>query len=286
MVQGFVGDAPKTAWVIGYWLLERIHYLLVAGYDVYGNLGHQLNTRLYMDFLRMEGEFNFLTLLPEQVRKKERDHWYRGANENVKSFIYGRRFHFDQQSGIEYRTTDPKAELFDLLRKRLAPVLNHAHAIEQDSETAITGQLKRLSQLRGRVLSPLPETLFLTVTDSDKGKNQIYTLIHNTGRSNISHLFSNDQQLIPEEDTLTVTRGFIGAYPNAFFHITQSELPEFVTAIANLKNEDNYRALLSRFGVRRSDPDFWQHSDELHSLYQKTAPIEAALFDYNRLENR
>ena len=60
VVQGTVGDAPKTAWVIGYPLFERIYYLLVAGYDVYGNVGHQLNSRLYMDFMRMEGEFNFL----------------------------------------------------------------------------------------------------------------------------------------------------------------------------------------------------------------------------------
>ncbi|MGB1141734.1 MAG: fatty acid cis/trans isomerase, partial [Halioglobus sp.] len=63
VVKGFVGRQPKTAWVIDYSLLERIHYLLVAGFDVYGNVGHQLETRLYMDFLRMEGEQNFLFFL-------------------------------------------------------------------------------------------------------------------------------------------------------------------------------------------------------------------------------
>ena len=35
VVKGLVGDQPKTAWVIGYPLFERIYYLLVAGYDVY-----------------------------------------------------------------------------------------------------------------------------------------------------------------------------------------------------------------------------------------------------------
>ncbi|MFW2372134.1 MAG: fatty acid cis/trans isomerase, partial [Gammaproteobacteria bacterium] len=53
---GLIGDYPETAWIIDYPLLERIHYLLVAGYNVYGNVGHQLTSRLYMDFLRMEGE--------------------------------------------------------------------------------------------------------------------------------------------------------------------------------------------------------------------------------------
>jgi hypothetical protein len=36
---GFIGDYPETAWVIDFSVLERIHYLLVAGFDVYGNLG-------------------------------------------------------------------------------------------------------------------------------------------------------------------------------------------------------------------------------------------------------
>ena len=73
--KGLLGQPPKTAWVIGYTLLERIHYLLVAGYDVWGNVGHQLVTRLYMDFLRMEGESNFLLLLPEPARSRERKFW-------------------------------------------------------------------------------------------------------------------------------------------------------------------------------------------------------------------
>jgi len=34
--QGLIGDNPQTAWIIGYPLLERLHYVLVAGYDVYG----------------------------------------------------------------------------------------------------------------------------------------------------------------------------------------------------------------------------------------------------------
>ncbi|CAG22542.1 hypothetical protein PBPRB0669 [Photobacterium profundum SS9] len=37
MVKGLIGVQPKTAWIIDYSLLERIHYLLVAGFDVYGD---------------------------------------------------------------------------------------------------------------------------------------------------------------------------------------------------------------------------------------------------------
>jgi hypothetical protein len=113
VVKGLVGGPPKTAWVIGYGLLERIHYLLVAGYDVYGNVGHQLLSRLYMDFLRMEGEFNFLTFLPLAQRKAVRDYWYRGASEEVKNHVYGELASFDAQSGIRYRSKDPQHEFYD-----------------------------------------------------------------------------------------------------------------------------------------------------------------------------
>jgi hypothetical protein len=54
--RGLLGTPPKTAWVVDFPLLERIHYLLVAGFDVFGNVGHQVTARLYMDFLRMEGD--------------------------------------------------------------------------------------------------------------------------------------------------------------------------------------------------------------------------------------
>ena len=96
MVTGLVGPTPETAWIIDYPILERIHYLLVAGYDVFGNMGHQITTRLYMDFLRMEGEFNFLSLLPPETRVAEREMWYAGASKKQKSYIFGSRASFDQ----------------------------------------------------------------------------------------------------------------------------------------------------------------------------------------------
>ena len=80
---GFVGENPETAWIIDYPLFERIHYLLVAGFNIYGNVGHQLSTRMYMDFLRMEGEDHFLTFLPTNKRKAIRDSWYQGMRSEL-----------------------------------------------------------------------------------------------------------------------------------------------------------------------------------------------------------
>lgn len=286
VVKGLVGDPPKTAWVITYALLERIHYLLVAGFDVYGNLGHQLNSRLYMDFLRMEGEFNFLILLPEEIRRRERDYWYRGASQEVKDYLFGRRINFEQQTGIAYTTRDPKAELFRKLRAHLLPVLNRSYDLEA-GPSEIVDELRPLSRLQGRTVSWLPQTTFLSVTGVPGADSPaVYSLLANSAHSNISQPFAEQQRRLLDEDTLTVAHGFIGAYPNALFQLNRSELPQFRAAVAGLGSERDFQRLMDRFGIRRTDGRFWRHSDTLHRTYRQVAPIDAGLFDYNRLENR
>lgn len=74
--RGVIGEEPRTMWVIDYAQLERIYYTLVAGYDVFGNVSHQTNIRRYMDFLRMEGEANFLEYMPKEERLNIMRSWY------------------------------------------------------------------------------------------------------------------------------------------------------------------------------------------------------------------
>lgn len=278
VVQGLVGQTPKTAWVIGYSLLERIHYLLVAGFDVYGNVVHQLETRLYMDFLRMEGEYNFLILMPEQKRVELRDFWYREASDDVKAYVLGRKAYIASDTQIEYTTNDPMREFF----ARLAPRLPGAAAPRYQPADAHFDKLQTLS---GRPLSLMPEVAFVHVFDPD-GSDHVYTIIHNSAYLNNTQLFHEDKRRLPVEDYLTVVKGFIGSYPNVFFQLPKAQLGDFVAAMEGLQTQDDYAQLVSRYGVRRTAPWFWQTSDRLYEFYQQIAPIEAGLFDLNRYENR
>jgi hypothetical protein len=282
VVRGLVGDEPKTAWVIGYPLLERIYYLLVAGYDVYGNVGHQLNSRLYMDFLRMEGEFNFLVLLPEASRVPLRDHWYRNTSDSVKQQVYGLQ-RLDRESGIAYRTSDPKRELFGLLRQRMAPVLERRYELDV-FDAPLRRDLQALARLKGASLGWLPEAVFVQIDDAPRPPQYI-SLLRNTGHANVSHLFLENKQLLPAEDTLTVAAGLVGAYPNALYRVKRDELPALASAIATLGSEADYRRLADRFAVRRTHPGFWAASDTLHDA-RRWMDSDGGLFDYNRLENR
>jgi hypothetical protein len=74
--KGLLGDLPKTMWVMDFPLMERIYYALVAGFDVYGTVGHQMSVRLYMDNLRQEGETYFLDFLPKKARRRVMQEWY------------------------------------------------------------------------------------------------------------------------------------------------------------------------------------------------------------------
>ena len=282
--QGLLGMPPKTAWLIGYPLLERIHYLLVAGYDVYGNVGHQLLTRLYMDFLRMEGEANFLSLLPESARIRERNFWYRGADKKVKEFMTLPSFEKNSVVGIDYQTADEKQELFELLDQKLKGALPVRHTMAVIPGDLIRNQLARLSQLVGTPAYLMPQVAFVRIKAASG--DQYVTLVHNNAHLNITSLIGEKKERATDEDTLDVIPGFTGSYPNAFYVVDESELTTFVNAISTLQSEQDYSSLLDRYGIRRTNPNFWSNSDTFHSAYRQQYPLASGLLDYGHLENR
>ncbi len=284
VVQGFVGQTPKTAWFISYPLLERIHYLLVAGFDVFGNVSHQLNTRLYMDFLRMEAESNFITLLPKKERRKVHEYWYRNTNEDIKDYIFSDDFVQLPETNINYKTNQHQQELLQLVAQHTANNKVNIHQLSKQHAVHYDAHLQRLNHIEGVSVALFPQVSYLMVTG--KQGDSIYTLINNSAHSNVAHLFSESKRRIPEEDTLTVVAGIIGSYPNAFFNVTQSQVDDFVNAVELLTTEQDYKTLRDNYGIRRTDKGFWPYADKLHRWYRKNQPNTSGLLDFNRLENR
>lgn len=287
VVKGLVGEQqPKTAWVIGYPLLERIHYLLVALYDVYGNMGHQLNSRLYMDFLRMEGEFNFLILLPKDQRTVVRDSWYRGDSVSTREQVYGGPAHLDADTAIRYRTQDAKGELLNMLGSRMAPLTAAQFpGLETVPDAALRAQLLKLAAVRGASLSLANEISVLAVEQPGQ-PTRWFSLLRDTGHNSVSYFLREKGELRPDENTLTVVPGILGAYPNAFYRVQARELPAFTEALGKLATEADYAAFSERFAVRRTNPGFWAFSDAMLAAYLDAQPLQAGVLDYNRLENR
>ena len=80
VLKGLRGGEANSYFVLDYGLLERLVYNLVVGFDVFGNLSHQLHTRLYMEMLRREAEDNFLLFLPPQERVRLRGNGIRRSS--------------------------------------------------------------------------------------------------------------------------------------------------------------------------------------------------------------
>lgn len=276
--QGLIGPNPKTAWVIGYPLLERIHYLLVAGFDVYGNLPHQLMSRLYMDFLRIEGEMNFVEMLPKKTQQKELAFWYRDAENDLQRYIDAYLNHLPARPLINYSSEDPKAELYDALRKHLGAAAASERNIEPNHRLA---SAISAANIPAKALQWMPQSTLLLVPGEG-----LFSLLHESAYSNLSSLFGEEHRRRPLEDQLIVTQGVIGAYPNSFLKVNAVDLAQLAQGLAALNSEADYQALKRRFGVRRTDPSFWAHSDEIARVFKRQQPTEAAILDYNRLENR
>ncbi|NOH79867.1 fatty acid cis/trans isomerase [Vibrio sp. RE86] len=286
VVQGMVGKPPKTAWILDYALLERIHYLLVAGFDVYGNFGHQLITRMFMDFLRLEGETNFIALLPEDVRHIEHSSWYQDQSKQLSDFLQRNVKPFDQPTQVPYQTDDPKSELYDIIKTQMAPILNNRFKIEQTGFSAENEAILRsIDDIKGEGLIYVPQIMMLMI-ESKQGEDQLFTLLHNNAHTNISSLFDEESNRDPQNDDLTLVRGVIGSYPAAYLSLTEDQVPQLVEMLKNIRTETDYVKLLDTFAIRRSSDEFWPFSDRVHAWYQENQPIEFGLLDYNRFENR
>lgn len=298
VVKGFVGEIPETAWVLDYPLFERIYYDLVAGFDVFGNLTHQVSTRLYMDHLRMQSENTFLAFLPQDLRQAIRDSWYAGATRN---FTYA---HIDKLralhhgTSISFETDDPKAELLEMIAARDPQVsgppdrLNRCAKPPCDrpdaspAERKVERILQGLTGVRGPWVAPLPELIFLRVRSPELERGAVvYALAHTRAHTNVASMSDEDDRLEPEKDTLVAVRGTLGSYPNFAFDVELDELEELSGSLRAVTLPVDLDPIAARWGVRRTSPRFWEIFDWIHEDFRRRAPAEAGIFDLARYGN-
>jgi hypothetical protein len=297
---GFIGDYPDTAWVIDYSVLERIHYLLVAGYDVYGNLGHQLNTRLYMDFLRTEGEDKFLVFLPVDKRQVIRDSWYQGIRQSDKDDEGDTRW-LNKEFVTGYQTDDPKLELYRKLEQYLGPLAGDGDYINRCTTDEckpkvnknilrVDKAMQQAAKMDGLIVEFLPDVAFVRVKMGGKPEQDIaYTMISNKAYKSVTSMFANETLVDRrdyKEDTQTVVRWLEGSYPDFFYVVELDDIERFVEAYNAIENRQQYEMFVARYGLRRTSEDFWLHADWFNRQYAREQPRLSGIYDLNRYQNR
>jgi hypothetical protein len=297
VMNGLQGDFPETAWIIDYPLFERIHYLLVAGFDVYGTAGHQLNTRIVMDFLRMEGENSFLAFLPASQRKTIRDSWYQGIRKKREKQFAQPMDWLSVESVIGYQTDDPQRELYGHLQRHLGALAGEDHInrcgtgscteAADPVQASVEQALRRIAKARGSHLQILPDATFLRVRRGVGGQDDLaYTLVLNKDYSNLTSMLESEDARNPDNDTLTVLPGFAASYPNFFLVVDAADINKFADRFLAVHSHDDYERFVARYGLRRTNTAFWEQADWFQAEYRRQQPVEAGIFDLNRYRNR
>jgi hypothetical protein len=296
--KGVLGDLPKTLWVIDYSQFERIYYALVAGFDVYGNLSHQVNIRRYMDYLRMEGELNFVSFLPDEVRLDMMKSWYIGdrAIENVDADSI--RSHHGTQ--VPFVTNDPKRELVEMLVDgHFLPGagisfdrLNYRRDGEEvPMPTSFTTHEDILNGFRAltapgtgfirEVNSTSANVLLVRIRDYE-GADRFFTIVINRWHDNVNSMFRESDTLDPSKDTIDFLPGSIGSYPNYFLDVDAEDIPDLFDMLENYDGSEKYRAKLDKYGINRAEDRFWEAYDWFQHKLDEADPVRAGLYDLNR----
>ncbi|WP_428406793.1 fatty acid cis/trans isomerase [Hyphococcus sp.] len=286
VVGGFVGDTPETAWVIDFPTLERIYYNLVAGFDVFGPVEHQIATRVYMDLLRMESESLFLSFLPPDVRRPLHDSWYRGGHAKIRTLYHKPPIDVDRATRVAFATENPKNEfLFSVLTRDQSGVAKtdeiNRNRDKAASSDKLATPLAALSSTQGPWVAFLPELSYVRIIRPG-GEDRVFSLVHDKQHTNVAFLFAENLRREPEKDTVTILDGHLGSYPNFFFVISEYEETEFVERVKAVGSEQDWLAIIDAYGVRRSSPVFWATADFFQDVVKRGPASSGGLLDLNR----
>jgi len=294
--KGVLGALPKTMWVIDYPLFERIYYALVAGFDVYGNMGHQLAVRLYMDRLRIEGESYFLDYLPPAKRQELMQSWYKG--EDLKDISY---YPSALPAKIPFATDDPKREFieqvvnqhilsatdiaFDRLNYLPAgadyPPLPMAYRTRDDYLQGFRALARPGTPFFALVNDHNANTAYLRIRGSD-GKDVAGTIVINRWHDSVAYLIGEDKRLDPSKDSADFISGLIGSYPNFFIDVREEDLPDFFDLLDHFDKGPKDMARIAKYGINRADERFWDVYDWFQKRFLEEEPVRGGLFDLNR----
>lgn len=293
VMQGLHGNIPITSWLLDFPLLERIFYELVVGFNVFGNVSHQAQTRLYFDWVRNEAETNLLRLLPAKARNTIYQHWYQNSGK-IATVLNYHPLDVTTPSAIKLPTSKPYAELMHKLVAQQqqntfqaatkgnstgdcsnisCTQIEHIHTLlqplEAHSAKTITG------------INWLPEISFLRI-NMPNGNYLAYSLLRNRIHTNVAYMLGESFRYQEELDTITIMPTLIGSYPNLIFQVDYSELNLFVRGISKVTTDQAFNKVIEQWGIRRMNPEFWDIFHSFKNYMEQHQPLEAGAYDLNR----
>lgn len=305
VLMGARGDSSRSAFVLDYALFERLVYNLVVGFDVYGDLSHQLHTRIYMEMIRREGESNFLDFFPKEYRNQIKDYWYVSKLEGIKKKILDQNINSNRPTLIHFpKNLNPHAAITRMyeifLQKRNPHIIKlfpdpinwksftTANMVAPEIKPTIPEfGLRLLSSIQTKKMAPwvnyYPDSSLLIIKNGTS-ISKIYTIIRNKNLMAVGSILFEKYYRNEENDTLTILEGLNTSYPNYFFIMQENELSPFIRANLAVETEKDWEKLKSKWGLSRAHENFWQESDLIQNYLLNTLGIEAGVVDYTHYD--
>ena len=207
----------------------------------------------------------------------------------------------DQPTGVRFANErDAKAELVQrILFERMVPGVRgpidtvNWRALQVPADAAgeallspVESALRPIASVRAVRSTPFARYMpdLASVLVRVRGDTKHYSIVHNREHDNVSWISGEQRRLAPEEDTLMLREGFLGAYPNMVFVIEAGQAGAFAAAITRLRSGRDYQRLVTRFGVPRTDERFWTVWDEINAHFRKSQPVDFGWLDLTRYD--
>ena len=301
VTKGWKGDIPLSAWLMDYPLFERTFYELVVGFNVFGNVSHQAQTRLYFDLIRNGSEMNFLRLLPPNARERVYSQWYPSAAK-IKAEITYQALDKTTPSQITLKTNQPKAELLNNVLNRYPNLTGGSDFnrctsdCKATDESALVNTINtEMQKITSTPMSELPIIQFLpevsmvkinvTNQKSQAAETLVYSMLRNRRHSSVAFILGEELRYQEKLDTLTILPEPVGSYPNLILQLDASELGPFIQNAKAVKSQKQFNEFINQYGVRRMSPDFWDNFHSISQYIHKINPLEAGIYDMNRYGN-
>ena len=296
VMKGPIGPDTQTLWVLDYTLLEGIYYNLVAGFDVFGDISHQLSTRYYMSQQRLDGEEHFLSFVDKNYRSDLRASWYRpGGGVQEKKMPLGRRMeswypmrHIMHGAGLlTAKGEETKEQLLSrtfesIYDQRFAELYGQSlSSLQHKGENSFQAMTSTTANQHAQYF---PDLSLIRVRKNN-GADEVFSIVHNKAHYNVAFIFAEGSRRAKGEDRLFVVPNFVGSYPMQFFDISEAQKSEFAREAAAVRSKKQYANFVKKYGVDKQAPNFWSTYDFMLSKFREVAPIEAGILDLNRYGN-
>ncbi len=299
-------EFPKAINVFDLPSSESSLYSAVINFDLYGpGIWQIFGAREQFGLTRTDTELNFLRFLPRKVRRPMWKSWYLGELSEERWKAEDPHYAPDDTipTDIKYSTDDPKREFYERLLEYMGSRVNANDPINRpkpgDDADRITKALisivaaSREQEPTWRKFKTfLPEAVFLRIDRSGQEPG-IYTMTHDRDYATKAFLTMSLQEDIPGNAKVAILEGAYTAYPNFMFRINEDEIEKFAASLIDADTQKKFTAIVERWGIRRSSPDFWPVLNSVTAYVERTNPSgapqraggRAGTFDINRYKN-